>query len=99
MDPGAVTVDTFRPLVGDVFTIRAADGAIQATLQAVRAAEGHGYPETMRAPFSIEFRGPADRMLQQGIHAVEHTAFGELVVLLVPTGASAEGARYEVVFG
>lgn len=98
IDPGDVTLETFAPLVGDAFTVRAADGAVQATLSAARSPEGHGYPDTVRAPFSLTFHGPVEPRLQQGMHALEHPAVGPIELFLVPVGLSADAAVYEVVF-
>jgi hypothetical protein len=91
-----LALDTFRPLVGDPFVIRAADGHIDAVLtEATSLGEANGAP---RAPFSLVWRGPLDAPLQQGLHEVEHAAFGPEVMFLVPIGRTAEGFDYQAIF-
>ena len=49
-------------------------------------------------PFSLLFRGPADRPLEQGIHPLDHTDMGRLEIFLVPMQPDDEGPLYEAVF-
>ncbi len=48
--------------------------------------------------FAIEFAGPADAPLTQGLFRLAHDALGEQVLLLVPVARDAEVIRYEAVF-
>lgn len=93
-----LTLATFEPLVGQVFTIASADDAcIQATLiEAVSA--GEKPMAGGRAPFSIVFSGPGERILPQGIRRLEHETLGALDVFLVPLQPEAGAARYQAVF-
>ena len=56
--------------------------------------EGSG----QRAPFSLVFRGPADRLLPQRIYRLEHEAIGGFDLFLVPIGRDGAGVRFEAVF-
>jgi hypothetical protein len=51
-------------------------------------------------PFSLIFRGPADRPLDQGVHSLEHDQLGRIELLLVPIGPGADGKGpyYQAIF-
>ena len=51
-----------------------------------------------RLPFSLVFRGPADLLLPQGIHALRHPELGELSIFLVQLDQAADGSVFEAVF-
>ncbi len=48
--------------------------------------------------FSIVFRGPLERPLEQGLCPLSHEAMGNEELFLVPIGREADGFRYEAVF-
>jgi len=48
--------------------------------------------------FSLFFQGPADMLLHQGTHTLEHEGLGEVLLFLVPVAQNASGFRYEAVF-
>jgi hypothetical protein len=48
--------------------------------------------------FSIIFRGPRDRILQQGMYQLQHNQLGALDLFLVPVGQDQDGVYYEAVF-
>jgi hypothetical protein len=48
--------------------------------------------------FSLVFRGPHDRLLQQGMYRLRHSQLGALELFLVPVGQDHEGLYYEAVF-
>jgi hypothetical protein len=48
--------------------------------------------------FSLVFRGPRDRLLQQGMYELQHRHLGALALFLVPVGRDHEGLYYEAVF-
>lgn len=93
-----LTDASFSPHVGTTCRLHAAPGApsvdlVIAEVQVYKwGAPGH------RAPFSVFFRGPADRPLQQKIYRLEHDQLGTLDLFLVPLGPDAGGQRYEAVF-
>lgn len=53
---------------------------------------------TRAAPFAVEFEGPRDPMLPQGIHALHHPSLGLLELFMVPLARTASHARYELIF-
>lgn len=55
-------------------------------------------PAARRAPFSLVFRGPGDRVLPQRIYRLAHDELGEFEFFLVPIGPDREGMRYEAIF-
>lgn len=86
------------PLVGEQFTIRAADGEVVARLEQLDLAAAPPAPG-MPQGFSITFRGPVEPALQQGMHELVHDRIGPVVVFLVPLARDAAGSTYEAVFG
>src|SRR5438132_13291350 len=48
--------------------------------------------------FSIVFRGPHDKLLQQGMYQMQHGQLGALTLFLVPVGQDHEGLYYEAIF-
>jgi hypothetical protein len=87
-----LTVDDFRPLLGDRFRI-APEGAPAFEIELVEVTEIPREPGG-RMPFSLVFEGGPDPPLPQAIYRVEHEALGELNVFLVPIAND----RYEAVF-
>jgi hypothetical protein len=93
-----LSIDTFAPRLGEVFRARL-DGGTTLDLRLDRATPaGRSLLEGGRAPFAIEFSGPREPILQQGIHRLEHDALDALEIFLVPLTPDASGARYEAVF-
>jgi hypothetical protein len=48
--------------------------------------------------FSLEFRGPLDIFLGQGVRNFEHDAMGRFELFIVPVEQDAQGVYYEAVF-
>ena len=48
--------------------------------------------------FSLEFRGPLDSFLGQGVRNFEHDALGKFELFIVPVQQDAQGFYYEAVF-
>jgi hypothetical protein len=87
-----LTVDDFRPLLGDLFRI-VPEGAESFDVELVEVTEIPREPGG-RAPFSLVFQGGPDPPLEQRIYRVEHDRLGALEIFLVPIAAD----RYEAVF-
>ena len=89
-----VTPETFRPHLGTEFQLVLADGGrMPVTLGEVTDYPVH--PQSPRSePFGLRFDGPADAVVGQGTHVLEHEAVGRLELFLVPIGPG----RYEAVF-
>lgn len=89
-----LTLSRFTPHVHTFFTVSDGAGVVLELAEAVAL-------ET-RAPnqrqFSLTFRGPAQMVLQQATHTLEHTVIGVLPIFLVPVGRDASGAQYQAIF-
>jgi hypothetical protein len=92
-----MTVDSFLPAVGRPFAIDVGDGRLDLELVEARALTTEA-PAGHRAPFRLEFRGPAEPVLGQRIHRLESDVLGPLEIFLVPVGRDAGGATYEAIF-
>ncbi len=94
---GDLSCQSFTPYVGQTFATSLADGErVELTL---RSAEPWGAaPANGRAPFTLVFHGPQAPVLAQQIRALEHPAFPELAIFLVPNGPEGGAMRYEAVF-
>jgi hypothetical protein len=90
--PEDLTIDDFRPLLGDRFRI-APDGAEPFEVELVEVTE-ISRESGGRAPFSLVFQGGPNPPVEQRIYRVEHDGLGELDVFLVPIAID----RYEAVF-
>jgi hypothetical protein len=52
----------------------------------------------LQGRFSIIFRGPRGKLLQQGMYQMQHNQLGAFDLFLVPVGRDHDGVYYEVVF-
>jgi hypothetical protein len=95
MDLADLTLATFEPLVGDVFTIAADPAPIELVLT---TADARGEWPGGRQPFSLLFGGPHEPLLAQAIYRLEHAALGALEIFIVPIGRDAESTTYEAIF-
>lgn len=97
-----LTVDDFRPAIGQAFTIDAGDGRrIDLTLTEARTIDPGAAPTDdagHRAPFALDFRGPAEPTLPQAIYRLENDALGALELFIVPVARSEAGTDYEAIF-
>jgi len=98
-DLGALSADQFSPHVGSIFRLPVDDGEdLDLELVDVAARPGDTVEGAQRQPFSILFRGPADRVFEQQTCSMVHPVLGELSLFLVPLEPDKEGACYEAVF-
>lgn len=89
--------DSFEPHVGQPFAV----GGVPMVLERVErwgppAAPAGG--EAGRQPFTLTWLGPAEPVLAQRIHDVEHPTLGSLAIFIVPVGSTPAGVHYEAVF-
>jgi hypothetical protein len=98
VDPGALSLDTFAPLVGESFAISVpARPAIEMPLkEAVALADQPTIGD--RLPSSLVFGGAGGRILPQGIYQIEHPALGSVELFLVPLEPDGEGPCHQAVF-
>jgi hypothetical protein len=98
-----LTANSFAPAVGDTFALDAGEaGRLELELLASRPHHPGAPVEDAsgtRAPFTLEFRGPADPVLPQHIYRLEHPSLGPLEIFMVPVGRDESGTTYEAVFG
>jgi hypothetical protein len=98
-----LTVDDFKPAVGEAFSLDAdGAGALALTLVAARTHDPDAGPVDSsggRSPFTLTFRGPAQPVLPQRIYRLDHDATGPLEVFIVPIANDPEGTSYEAIFG
>jgi hypothetical protein len=97
-----LTVDDFRPAVGQIFTIDGADaGTIELELTEASTLTAEA-PATdaagRRSPFHLLFRGPGDPVLAQQICRLENDHVGPLEIFIVPVARTADGADYQAIF-
>ena len=100
MDLGTARLADFVRWVGT--EVRVADEAGDAiALELVEAKSLPTRPGAPRPePFSLIFRGPRDRPLDQRIFALEHQGIGRLALFLVPIGPGSDGRGpyYQAIF-
>lgn len=96
-----LTANSFAPAVGDTFVVDAGEaGRLELELLASRPHDPDAPDDSgTRAPFTLEFRGPADPVLPQQIYRLEHPSLGPLEIFIVPVGRDESGTTYEAVFG
>ena len=97
--PEKLTGDDFKRHLNTKFNVRLdGGGTLALELEEVQPFPALTHARGDMERFSIYFRGPADVLLNQRIHHVEHEGMGELDIFLVPVEQDAKGFRYEAVF-
>jgi hypothetical protein len=95
----SLTVDDFRPAVGEPFVL--AEAQLELELTDARTFES-GAPavdgDGRRTQFSLLFRGPHEPRLPQRIYRLEHATLGALEIFIVPVARDAAGMHYEAIF-
>lgn len=90
-----VTRDDFAGCTNTVFKVfpDTADGVelVLAEVSELRAVHG-------QESFSLLFRGPAGKFLQQGIYPMEHEQLKRFELFIVPIARDEAGFSYEAVF-
>lgn len=96
-------VATFAAHVHTAFRIDLSS-AQAITLKLVEVKDGASSDErpstaaAVQERFSIMFRSPHDRLLQQGMYRIQHDHLGAFELFLVPVGLDGDGLYYEAVF-
>ena len=65
-------------------------------LELITVSDVRLYPQ--QEEFAIEFRGPLDMFLDQGVRDFSHEQMGQFELFLVPIKQDAQGFYYEAVF-
>lgn len=97
-----LSLETFSPLVGDVFRVAIDDSTTLELTLAEAAPYGDksdaGAREGLRAPFSLVFTSPLQPVLAQATIPLEHSGLGTIQLFLVPIGPAEGSMRYEAAF-
>ncbi|HKP68859.1 MAG TPA: hypothetical protein VJV05_06225 [Pyrinomonadaceae bacterium] len=92
---GELNRDRFAGALGTTFTLTTADGK-SIPLELVEVSDLHLRPD--QVSYSILFRFPEGYPVQQGLHNLQHPAFGRFQLLLVPVITPAAQLRLEALF-
>ena len=92
-----ITPETFAGHVDEIFAVHADGEAMDLVLSEI---ETHGEPpgEGLRQPFTLIFKGPKNRVLTEGVFAVENAAVGRYELYLIPILSPGELQDYQCVF-
>lgn len=93
-----LTVEDFRPRVGETFVARALDGSDGELELELAEARGLGETFRVREAFTLLFRGPSEPPLAQATYRFAHDGLGELEIFIVPVAATEDGRDYEAIF-
>jgi hypothetical protein len=96
LDLATVRCEEFAACLNQDFEIVFPDGKVVVKLSEARQLGSR--PESIREPFSLTFRGPANLRLPQGTYKMRNPTLGEMEIFLVPIGADQTSRTYEAVF-
>ncbi len=107
MDLADVTLETFKPHLGESFQVQGpGDDWQEMTLERIFDIAQRLQEEIdpllytrKREPFNLWFKGPPGEPLPQETYRFQHAELGEFALFLVPIGAQPGHVVYEVVFG
>ena len=91
----ALTHDEFSKNLNTKFHVQF-DENPPVELELIKVSEIKVYPQ--QEEFAIEFRGPLDLFLTQGIFIFKHEQIGQFEIFIVPIGKDEQGFKYEAVF-
>ena len=91
----SLTHEAFTQNANTKFQVRLDDDAT-VELELVAVSEMKLYPQ--QEEFALEFRGPLDMFLDQGVRNFAHEQMGEFEMFIVPVRQEADGFYYEAVF-
>ncbi|MEY8837534.1 hypothetical protein AB9K41_00690 [Cribrihabitans sp. XS_ASV171] len=100
--------ETFRPYVGDVFTVASTMGPVDLTLDNIKQFEGSTVRDSEvvadgrlvppRKAFALTFVGPLEPVLQSGLASVDNSRTGTLTLFISPFRRDRDCMLYESVF-
>ena len=94
MEP-SLTHEEFAQHAGTTFHAEV-DENTSAPLDLINVSELKLYPR--QEEFTLEFRGPLNMFLDQGVHNFKHDQMGQFELFIVPIKQDAEGFYYEAIF-
>lgn len=92
-----LTLEHFATRVNDTF-VSVSDGHAAFILKEVRPLQSATLEGMLRAPFSLLFHHSSAIVFSQKIFQLQHDAFGEVGVFLVPVARDSHGFLYQAVF-
>jgi hypothetical protein len=96
-DLASLSAEDFRPHEGEAFEVSFDASDVRLTLFLI-GVENLGKGIGHRDPFSLLFEGPTSPALEQSIHHLENSTFGQIEIFLVPVRPTPNGPRYQAVF-
>ena len=92
--PPELTIDDFRPRLGQVFKVDTTNGQLDLLLSQVQDLPGS---TRSAGSFRLEFHGPMQPLLVQAIYPF-HVGRHRCPIFIVPLGAIGPRMRYEAIF-
>ncbi len=96
LDLSTVQRETFVPLIGDTFVVKA-DQDVELVLSSATR-RGDPVPGFTREQFSLDFTGPAGLLLPQQMWVFTHPTLGEMEIFITQTKGGAQGSQFEAAF-
>ena len=91
----SLTHEEFSKNANTKFQVQA-DENTRVDLELIKISELKIYPQ--QEEFTLEFRGPSDVFLGQGVRNFSHDQMGQFELFIVPVKQDAQGFYYEVIF-
>ena len=91
----SLTHEEFSKHANTKFQVQA-DENTQVDLELISISEIKLYPHQLE--FTLEFRGPSDMFLGQGVRDFKHDQMGQFQLFIVPVKQDAQGFYYEAIF-
>src|SRR5437762_10581608 len=91
-----VECEQFAACLNQDFEIVFPDGTLALKLSEARPLGTR--PESVREPFALTFRGPAQLRLPQGIYKMRNAQLGDMEIFLVQIAADQTSSTFEEVF-
>ena len=91
----SLTHEEFSKHANNKFQVQA-DENTQVDLQLISISVLKLYPQQLE--FTLEFRGPSDMFLGQGVRDFKHDQMGQFELFIVPVKQDAQGFYYEAIF-
>jgi len=89
-----INFETFAAQVNTPFRLKPAEtSGVE-----LRLVEANDFSTPRQEMFSLQFRGPREPFLPQGIYSMEHDQLGPLDMFIVPIGRDESGYRYEAIY-
>jgi hypothetical protein len=95
----ALKLEDFSPHVGSTFSVSFGAAVAELTLTEAEPARAWRYPEGVRPPFSLTFRGSSPAAMAQETYRFEHPTMAPFDAFIVPMRQDADGVLYQAIFG